>query len=927
MSSANLEAFLKKEEGWKNKAYPDSGGVWTIGYGRTTNDDGTPVMAGQTTTVEAENSWLAKRAKEDYDATKAYLDSKGYDYTPGQLDALSSFRYNGGQGMLEQLTDGGTRDWDTIKVKMPQYNKVDQGGEMVAVKGLTNRRNAELGLWGEYSNSSPELNVPVLSPSNLTNNTSLRPPTRPAVPAVDATGITNLVELSQPVPQVQTQQLAINGAVVEALQNPTGFPTSNMPDIPLGYNQGTSGIPMPEEGLAQQHLYEEYLRKMNEIQQPIPVPSPVTTTTLPPAQYNSGTSNVGWFEGLKNMLGMGITTEPTQLNYGVPKPGQGYGVENFGEGNIFTNGLQQQTESIPPVVTQVSDPRFNNVPTPGFVLDDTPRGSESYTPPPIVGRNLDVAMGDDGKQRISAKYLDLPLVSEAMELNRVNDGGGTYFRDGDKVKYVATGAGPESEVPKINDSTPMTQEEAMGVFQNPDATELERLEARRAFGGEVYSGSGEVGMSTPPSNITVPPTKENLEAESIDSSIADLTGINPSDPVALEAAAENAVKTSELGVDSLKSISSKLLDIFGLEANDVSRAVGFYLLSRATGASHAGSMRWAGGTVLKQAEARTQMRSKKADAASKAFASVSGNYTKEAGAKITKLLLEDKLVEAQALMNDPASRTARGKLGIDANATGDFYIVPGYTKAMEIFEGSGGNRYTKTTVTENGKTVEKYVPISSEQMGSLRERNQDDDITSYLAAVRAHVNTLPEDLFKPEFVQDGKVVREKGIFSGRSKGGVTEDIMRLSLEQGKKGLPDDPREIMMMVSKAAALAKSAGVKDINAETLFEMQIVGGDTLFDQGKISKDGELVASSKIKSFTTDFQDILSNDREDISAAINSAASNWNPEMTMETVKDSTNYVGLTPAQKAKVDSAPSSFMALSLTIAYQYKNKNET
>jgi hypothetical protein len=106
-----------------------------------------------------------------------------------------------------------------------------------------------------------------------------------------------------------------------------------------------------------------------------------------------------------------------------------------------------------------------------------------------------------------------------------------------------------------------------------------------------------------------------------------------------------------------------------------------------------------------------------------------------------------------------------------------------------------------------------------------------------------------------------------------------------------------------------------------------MQIVGGDILFDQSKISKDGELVPSSKIKSFTTDFQDILSNDREDISAAINSAASNWNPEMTMETVKDSTNYVGLTSAQKAKVDSAPSSFMALSLTIAYQYKNKNET
>ena len=156
-----LVDFLKKEEGWRDTAYEDSGGVWTIGYGRTTNPDGSKVKKGQKTNKEKEDAWLEKRATKDYDATKAYLDKHGYDYSDGQLTSLSSFRYNGGQGMLEQLTDHGQRDWNTIKTKFPQYNKVtDADGNKVPVKGLTNRRNAELGLWGDTSQEVPPQATP-----------------------------------------------------------------------------------------------------------------------------------------------------------------------------------------------------------------------------------------------------------------------------------------------------------------------------------------------------------------------------------------------------------------------------------------------------------------------------------------------------------------------------------------------------------------------------------------------------------------------------------------------------------------------------------------------------------------------------------------------------------------------------------------------
>ena len=167
-----LVSFLKEEEGYRDNAYPDSGGVWTIGYGRTKNPDGSPVKKGQTTNRKAEDTWLDQRAKQDYDATKSYLDSNGYEYSEGQLNSLASFRYNGGQGMLESLTGNGQRDWNTIREKMPQYNKVTVDGKKVPIKGLSNRREAELGLW---------------------NSEAKAPPARPEVPPSEGEGFQSAV--------------------------------------------------------------------------------------------------------------------------------------------------------------------------------------------------------------------------------------------------------------------------------------------------------------------------------------------------------------------------------------------------------------------------------------------------------------------------------------------------------------------------------------------------------------------------------------------------------------------------------------------------------------------------------------------------------------------------------------------------------------
>jgi len=141
-NTGGLVGFLKEKEGYRDKAYQDQAGVWTIGYGRTTNPDGSPIKPGQTTSKEKEDSWLNKRAASERAAVEKYAEKHGYDWSEGQKDALASFRYN--VGNLDQLTQGGKRSNDEIVQALPQYNKA--GGEVS--EGLVNRRNAELQMWG-----------------------------------------------------------------------------------------------------------------------------------------------------------------------------------------------------------------------------------------------------------------------------------------------------------------------------------------------------------------------------------------------------------------------------------------------------------------------------------------------------------------------------------------------------------------------------------------------------------------------------------------------------------------------------------------------------------------------------------------------------------------------------------------------------------
>lgn len=124
--------LIKRFEGCKLKAYQDSVGVWTIGYGHTAG-----VIKGQVITQAQADAYLKS------DCTNAEKHVNNYDniyhWNQNQFDALVSFTFNCGNGNLKTLLNNGQRTITEISAKITAYNKA--GGKIL--QGLVNRRNAE----------------------------------------------------------------------------------------------------------------------------------------------------------------------------------------------------------------------------------------------------------------------------------------------------------------------------------------------------------------------------------------------------------------------------------------------------------------------------------------------------------------------------------------------------------------------------------------------------------------------------------------------------------------------------------------------------------------------------------------------------------------------------------------------------------------
>lgn len=135
---------LKQYEGYRSKAYQDSVGVWTIGYG-TTKIEGKPVEPGMTCTPEEAELYL--RADLAW-AQTAVNQLVKFQLTQPMFDALVSFVYNVGETafknstMLKKLNAG---DYAGAANEFDRW--VYAGGKLLP--GLVSRRKLERTMFEE----------------------------------------------------------------------------------------------------------------------------------------------------------------------------------------------------------------------------------------------------------------------------------------------------------------------------------------------------------------------------------------------------------------------------------------------------------------------------------------------------------------------------------------------------------------------------------------------------------------------------------------------------------------------------------------------------------------------------------------------------------------------------------------------------------
>lgn len=138
ISDEGLE-LIKRFEGFRSKAYYDSVGVLTIGYGSTNAMKsilGFTITPASTCTKSQASDWLRKAIDSKYGVKVQKYDSI-YHWTQNEYDTLCSFCYN--IGNIDGLTANGTRNKKEISNKILLYNKA--GGKVL--KGLTDRRKLE----------------------------------------------------------------------------------------------------------------------------------------------------------------------------------------------------------------------------------------------------------------------------------------------------------------------------------------------------------------------------------------------------------------------------------------------------------------------------------------------------------------------------------------------------------------------------------------------------------------------------------------------------------------------------------------------------------------------------------------------------------------------------------------------------------------
>ena len=134
----NAIDLIKQFEGFRPKAYQDSVGVWTIGYG-TTRINGQPVKAGMTITEDQALQLVQQEVNKLWSQIESITNVSLND---NQMNALVDFAYNLGFGSLKNSTLMrlvNQSKFDEAANQFPRW--VYAGGKVLP--GLVKRREAE----------------------------------------------------------------------------------------------------------------------------------------------------------------------------------------------------------------------------------------------------------------------------------------------------------------------------------------------------------------------------------------------------------------------------------------------------------------------------------------------------------------------------------------------------------------------------------------------------------------------------------------------------------------------------------------------------------------------------------------------------------------------------------------------------------------
>jgi lysozyme len=128
--------FIKDREGLGLRAYLDTAGVWTIGYGHTRG-----VKKGDVIDEAQATLFLIQDLRTAEDRVNNLVQ---VPLTQNQFDALVSFEYNLGRlaksHLLEYLNK---KQYISAAGEFEKWNKEHVDGRLVASKGLSIRRDAE----------------------------------------------------------------------------------------------------------------------------------------------------------------------------------------------------------------------------------------------------------------------------------------------------------------------------------------------------------------------------------------------------------------------------------------------------------------------------------------------------------------------------------------------------------------------------------------------------------------------------------------------------------------------------------------------------------------------------------------------------------------------------------------------------------------